>query len=147
MLLSSLPPTNFRHILTTSSIAGLLLGSSCQHVSRSFHISHVSPNSRAPFGFSGLAPRRIRCTTVPFFCSSNGFLPVKTSTATIAKEYTSPGFDSVTGTPSPLREDFMISGANHLETSLTAYAVAATVKPGCEWTGANPYSAKRAWPY
>ena len=37
----------------------------------------------------------------------------------------------------------MISGANHLETP-TASAVAATVKVGCERTGANPYSAKRA---
>ena len=102
MLSSSLRPTNFRHITTTSSIAGLFLGSSCQHVSRSFHISYVSPISRALPGISGLAPRRIRSNTVPFFCSSNGFLPVKTSTATIAKEYTSPDFDSITGTPSPL---------------------------------------------
>ena len=40
----------------------------------------------------------------------------------------------------------MISGANHLEVP-TAPGVAATVKLGSEFMGANPYSVKRARPF
>lgn len=137
--------TNFRHFLTTSSIVGRFLGSCCQQVSRSFHISVVRPTARAFLGFSGLPPREIRNTTASFLSSSNGTLPVKTSTASIANENTSAALDSVTGIALPLREGVMISGASHLETP-TAPGVAATVKLGSELMGANPYSVKRARP-
>ena len=42
---SSLFPRNFCHLLTTSSILGRFLGFCCQQLSRSLHISPVSPNA------------------------------------------------------------------------------------------------------
>ena len=44
-LVSSLFPTNFCHLLTTSSMLGRFLGFCCQQFSRSFHISLVSPTA------------------------------------------------------------------------------------------------------
>ena len=137
--------TNFCHLLTTSSIVGRFLGLCCQQLSKSFHISSVSPTARAFSGISGRPPREIRSTTASFFCSSNGILPVNTSTANIPKANTSAAFDSITGMLLPLRTGVMISGASHLEVP-TAPGVAATVKLGSELIGASPYSVKRARP-
>ena len=140
---SLLRPTNFCHLLTTSSIVGRLSGSCCQHLWRSFHISSVSPTAWASLGISGLLPRNIEATTASFFCLSNGILPVNTSTANIAKANTSAGFDSITGTLLPLRGGSIISGAAHLEDP-TAPGVAPAVKLGPELMGASPYSVNRA---
>ena len=146
-LLSPLFSTNFSHLLTTSSMVGRLLGFCCQQLSRRFHISSVSPTARAFSGISGRPPREMRSTTASFFCSSNGILPVNTSTANIPKANTSAGFDSITGMLLlPLRAGVMISGASHLEVPI-APGVAATVKLGSEFMGANPYSVKRARPF
>ena len=145
-MLSLLWSTNFCHLFTTSSMVGRFLGSCCQQRSRSFHISPVSPTSRAFPGISGLSPCSTREAAVVAVCLSNGTLPVKISTANIAKANTSAGFDSITGTPPPPQRGLMISGANHLEVP-TAPGVAATKNLGSELMGANPYSVNRAWPF
>jgi len=142
LLLSS---TNFPHFLTTSSIVGRFLGSVCQQLSMSFHISLVSPTAWAFAGISGLSPSKIVDATTSFSSSSNGTLPVKTSTASIAKENTSAGFDSTASALLFLGRGRMISGASHLEVPRVS-GVAATVKPGPELMGASPYSVKRARP-
>ena len=129
--------TNLCHLITTSSIVGRLLGSCCQQLSRNFHISLVSPACRASPGIFGLSPSETRRATDSFLSSANGTLPVKTSTASIAKENTSPGFVSVIGVPLHPREGLMISGASHLEVP-TACGVAIMVKLGWVLKDANP---------
>ena len=144
-MVKSLPRTNFSHLLTTSSIVGRFFGSCRQQPSRRFQISAVRPIAWAFPGISGLPPCEMRSATSSFSCPSNGILPVKTSTASIAKANTSSALDSTTGMALPLRAGDMISGASHLEVP-TDPGVVATVKLGSELMSASPYSVKRARP-
>jgi len=124
------------NVLTTSSIAGRSIGSWSQHLRRRFCICGVSPRS---CGNSGLLPRDMSRATVGCDCPSNGGSPVNTSKASIAKAKTSPGPDSA----SDAVVTWMSSGASE---SSTACGVAAALNVGLRLIGANPYSAKRAWP-
>lgn len=83
--------TSHCHFVTTFFIFGRLCGFFRQQLSRSSHISYVSPNFPGLLGISGLPPSKMCHRTILSPRLLNGILLVKTSVATIPKANTSAG--------------------------------------------------------